>query len=136
VSRRLVPILPIALALSFVLAACGDGLPPVEDTSQVPLVPTGTDGDGTGSPTLSPTPPSDEEFLSRKAQEVADAQRPGEFVAILEITLFDDPEGCESGEAALVSMEFSAEPTPGQILFCRVDEEPGWVIAQAILYGE
>jgi hypothetical protein len=108
--------------------ACGEGMqvpPPTITTSQPPPP-------ATGSP---PEPLSDEERLRGLAEEVAAEQRPGEPVNVAEITFFDDPEGCPTGEAALVTVEFEDDPPRGDILFCRA-EQGGWELQQGILYGE
>ena len=114
------------------LGACGDDPPASPDGQSVTLVPT----DGSASPPAEPTSPNDEDVLEELARDVADKQRPGEFEGVANITFFDDPEGCDSGEAAFVTVDLSGEPTPGEILFCRVNAQPGWKLSQGILYGE
>jgi hypothetical protein len=114
------------------LGACGDDPPASPDAGPVTLVP----ADGSPSPSAEPTSPADEDVLEGLARDVADQQRPGEFEGVANITIFDDPEGCESGEAAFVTVDLSGEPTPGEILFCRIDAQPGWKLSQGILYGE
>jgi hypothetical protein len=114
------------------LGACGDDPPTSPDAGPVTLVP----ADGSASPSAEPTSPADEDVLEGLARDVTDQQRPGEFEGVANITIFDDPEGCESGEAAFVTVDLSGEPTPGEILFCRIDAQPGWKLSQGILYGE
>jgi hypothetical protein len=119
-------------AIGLLLVACGDDPPASPDAEPVTLVP----ADGSASPPAEPTAPADEDVLEGLARDVADQQRPGEFEGVANITIFDDPEGCKSGEAAFVTVDLSGEPTPGEILFCRIDAPPGWKLSQGILYGE
>jgi hypothetical protein len=127
--RRIVANAAIGLLL---LGACGDDPPASTGGGPVTLMPT----DGSGDPSPEATAPADENVLEELARDVADDQRPGEFDGVANVTIFDDPEGCESGEAALVTVELSGEPSPGEILFCRVEASPGWRLSQGILYGE
>jgi hypothetical protein len=127
--RRIVAHAAIGLLL---IGACGDDPPASTGGEPVSLVP----ADGSGDPSPEATAPADEDVLEDLAREVADDQRPGEFDGVANITIFDDPEGCASGEAAFVTVDLSGEPTPGEILFCRIEAEPGWKLSQGILYGE
>ncbi|MBI4258979.1 MAG: hypothetical protein HY658_00275 [Actinobacteria bacterium] len=113
------------------LAAC-DGAPPDGSTTGPPA--TTTRASPTGGGETTPSPAGDEEVLTALAIGVAAEQRPDEGAIVTEVSFFDDPEGCESGEAALVTVEFPSEPAEGIILFCRAGET--WQVNQGILYGE
>jgi hypothetical protein len=114
------------------LASCGDGagdpddaLPASEATAAEQ--PTGTAG-------AEPEGPDDEAELTRITKELTADQRPGERARIGAITLFDNPDGCDSGEGAVVEVRFPSAPTDGIAVFCRTDA--GWQVTQGILYGE
>lgn len=113
------------------LAGCGEGEPGERraDTGRTTPTNGGTEG---ATPTESP---SDEEQLWALAERVAAEQRAGDPVTVTDVTFFDDPEGCTTGDAALVTVEFEGDPPRGDILFCRA-EGGGWELNQGILYGE
>ena len=116
--------------LSALAVACGDDPQGPGETVDESAPPSTVVDD---SPPPSPT---DDQILTGLAEEVAEDQRPGELDAVGDITYFDDPDGCASGEAAFVSLSFTTEPDQGEILFCRVEDDPGWEVSQGILYGE
>jgi hypothetical protein len=125
--RRL--LVPLFLATALVACGDGDGGTPQTVVDDGPLPSETSAVTGSAAPT-------DDEILTGLAEDVAEQQRPGEFVEVANITYFDDPDGCASGEAAFVSVELSGEPAQGEILFCRVEADPGWELSQGILYGE
>lgn len=115
------------LALLVGLGACGGGPDESPRASDVPATESEAAPVVTGGP-------DDEATLSRLTRRAAADQRPGERAEVGKITLFDNPDGCDSGEGAVVEVAFPSPPTDGIAVFCRT--ESGWELAQGIVYGE
>jgi len=86
------------------------------------------------SPSPSPTA-SDATLVQAAAETQANRDRPGQVQQVGQVDFYKDTAGCPvTGQAAAVSVRFSAQPKSGVYMFCKARAH--WKYMDGPIYGE